>query len=227
MWLVASSVIEDLAVVRDGRPALWRELRRFNAPIQLAVAAAHEVFAHAAAPPEAAIISVAPCHNGSPELHAWVREIVAGRASKINPTYTLHAVDNLALSVLSIAMKSRGWSMSLGGTMVYSALELALERDENEIVVLAGEQIDGTIESPATGIACLFSRERRPYLATGRATRLVRVDRQRHELGWTTLGITTFQLVELLAALRVAPAGELAFPGNDARDDVVVHWEVE
>jgi hypothetical protein len=81
------------------------------------------------------------------------------------------------------------------------------------------------IESPATGIACLFSRERRPYLATGRATRLVRVERQRRQPGGTTL--TTFQLVDLLAALRVARAGELAFPGNDAHDDVVVHWEVQ
>lgn len=227
MWLVASSEITDLAAVRDGKPALWRELRRFNAPIQLAVAAAHEVAAHAAAPAEAAIISVGPCASGSPELHAWVREIDAGRTNKINPTHTLHAVDNLALSVLSIALANRGWATSLGGAMFFTALELVLERDEQEMLVLAGDQIDGTMESPAAGVALLFSRERRPYLTTGRTARLVRVERQRQPLLGLVVGNATFDAVALLEALRAAPTGALAFHGHDTCDDIFAHWELQ
>ena len=226
MWLVASSEIDDLAVVRDGKPALWRELRRFNAPIQLAVAAAHEVVAHAAAPAEAALVSLAPCESGSPELHAWVHDIVLERTTKINPTYTLHAVDNLALSVLSIALQNHGWSMGLGGGMFFSALEIVLERDEHEVIVLAGDQINGAIESPAAGVALLFSRERRPYVATGRPTRLDRIERQRMSFNYY-YGNATWALGDIVEALRTAPAGALAVPGHDGYGDAIVHLEVE
>lgn len=169
MWLVASSVMTEVPAHRV------RDLRRFNAPIQLAVAAAHEVVAHAVAPSEAAIISLAPCQAGSPELHDWIRKCASGTAPKVNPTWTLHAVDNLALSVLSIALQNHAWGMSLGGAagMASVALEMVLERAESEVIVLAGDQESGSEPSPALGIALLFSRERKPYLATGAPMQLV------------------------------------------------------
>ncbi|MBA3501239.1 MAG: hypothetical protein H0T65_12750, partial [Deltaproteobacteria bacterium] len=159
MWLVASSVVTEVPRERV------RDVRRFNAPVQLAVAAAHEVATHAVVPAEAALISLAPCQSGSPELHKWIRDISteSGGSVKVNPTHTLHAVDNLALSVFSIALRNRAWAMSLGGAagMFWTALELVLERDEREVIVLAGDQVSGVDASPAVGVAMLFARE--PY----------------------------------------------------------------
>ncbi len=244
MWLVASTVLADLAAVRDRKPALWRELRRFNAPIQLAVAAAHEVVAHATAPAEAAIISLAPCQAGSPDLHRWVREIEAGGAVKMNPTHTLHAVDNLALSVLSIALANHAWAMSLGGApgMVWSALELAAERDEREVIVLGGDQVSGAEPSPAAAFAMLFARERTPYVATGRSMQLLGVERRPASMPHAVGGASTPDgarevrphaaagAIAMLGALRAAASGEMTYlvPATDGEgiDDIVVHWEV-
>ena len=230
MWLVATSEITDVAVVRDGKPALWRELRRFNAPIQLAVAAAHEVVTRAIAPAEAAIISLAPCQSGSPELHRWVRDIGAGVSMRVNPTHTLHAVDNLALSVLTMSLGNRAWGMSLGGAagMMWTALELALERDDNELIVLAGDQTSGFDPSPAAGVAMLFARERTPHVVTGRPTRLVAVER--HGESRTPVPHAASGTMAMLAALRGAPIGQLAYvvPATDGTglDDVTVRWEI-
>jgi len=229
-WLVASAERTDVATVRDGTPALWRELRRFNAPIQLAVAAAHEVATAARAPAEAAIVSLAPCQAGSPELHRWVRDIEAGGAVKMNPTHTLHAVDNLALSVLSIALGNHAWGISLGGApgMLWVGLELVSERPEHELLLLAGDQEAGDRASPASGVALLFSREPAPYASLGRSIKLVAIERTR-----TAATVTPHAAAgarAMLAALRAQPAGRLAYrvpvKHGDGVDDITIVWEV-
>ena len=227
MFLVASSEITDLAVVRDGKPALWRDLRRFNAPIQLAVAAAHDVVARAIAPAELAILSLAPCHAGSPELHRWVRDIGRGVSMRVNPTHTLHAVDNLALSVLTMALGNRAYGMSFGGAagMMWTALEIALEREDNELLVLAGDQLSGFDPSPAAGVAMLFARERTPYAATGRLTKLVAVERKPSEA--TATPHAARGAMAMLAALRDGqPAYAVPADDGDGMTEIVVRWEI-
>ena len=233
MWLVACAELADLAVVRDDDPALWRDVRRFNAPVQLAVAAAHAVLARAVAPREAALISLAPCHAGSPELHRWVREIEAGDGVKMNPTHTLHALDNLALSVLSIRLANHAWAMSLGGAagMAWSALEMALERAElgdHEVVVVGGDQLSGSEPSPVSAFALLLARERTPFEASGRAVRLVGVERRRKRAA--AVPHAAAGAIAMLAALRAAPQGPLTYEvpaaDGDGIDDIAVRWEV-
>ena len=225
MWLVASSIVTQTP------PALVRELRRFNMPIQLAVAAARDLATHAVAPADAAILSLAPCQSGSPELHDWIRKCAAGTAPKVNPTWTLHAVDNLALSVLTMALRNHAWGMSLGGAagMCWAALEMVLEREEREVIVLAGDQLSALEPSPAVGVALLFARERTRYRVTGRPTRLVEIARA--GLAPTSESPAPHAaagLHAMLAALREAPIGPFphAVPPGDGRDDVVVRWEL-
>ena len=43
VYLVASAQESDLARVREAKPELWRQVRRYNQPVQLALAAAEEV----------------------------------------------------------------------------------------------------------------------------------------------------------------------------------------
>ena len=158
-YLVGSAVVDDLAALRAG--PLWREVRRYNAPVQLAIAAGLEVARGAS---EAALIALAPCQPGSPELHRWVRDIAGAAGVRMNPTHTLHAVDNLALSVLSIQLGAHGYGMGLGGApgMLWSALELVLERADPAAIVVAGDQRSGHEDSAATAIALRFAARRHP-----------------------------------------------------------------
>ncbi|MEJ7599634.1 MAG: hypothetical protein WKG01_17135 [Kofleriaceae bacterium] len=177
MYLVASAVVDDLAALRAG--PLWRDVRRFNAPIQLAIAAGLAVGRTSS---EVALISLAPCQTGSPALHRWVHDIASGAPGvRMNPTHTLHAVDNLALSVLSIRLEARGYGMGLGGApgMLWSALELVLERGDPEVIVVAGDQQTGHEDSAASAIALRFAREAAPPQPLGRTVRLVAVERTR------------------------------------------------
>ncbi len=239
-WLVASAMYRDPAQVRDGRPALWRDVRRFNAPVQLAVAAGDEVATSAALAAEAALISLAPCQSGSPELHGWVRAIESGNEVRMNPTHTLHAVDNLALSVLTMRLANHAWGMSLGGGagMLWAALELVLERlsadapteqGDREAIVLAGDQESSERASPAVGVAMLFARDRTPHVGLGRAVRLVTVARQRNPRSVTPHAAAG--ACELLAALQSRPAGrfEYAVPAthSDGIDDISLLWDLE
>ena len=184
-WLVASAIADDVGALRQS--ALWRDVRRFNAPVQLAIAAGLEVAAKARRPHDAALISLAPCETGSPELHRWVHDIARGQPGvRMNPTHTLHAVDNLALSVLGIRLETRGYGMGLGGApgMLWVALELALERlegDEAEVIVIAGDQESGHRDSPASAIALLLAREPAPIapLASGRRVQIAGIERTR------------------------------------------------
>lgn len=224
MWLVAASEVTEVPAHRV------RDLRRFNAPIQLAVAAAHEVLAHAVAPSEAALISLAPCQSGSPELHDWIRKCASGTAPKVNPTWTLHAVDNLALSVLAIAIANHAWGRSLGGAagMVWTALEMCGERGEQEVVVLGGDQQTALQPSPGTAFAMLFAREKTPFVHSGRPARLLGVERTARRAEPSPHAAAP--ALAMLAALRDAPVGRFTYAvppaDGDGHDAIAVHWEV-
>ena len=103
IYLAASAQQSDLARIREATPELWRHVRRYNQPVQLALAAAEEVMQFSKDPSLAAVISLAPCQPGSPDLYRWGNVVTAGMAAgslgnmRMNPTQTLHAVDNLAL----------------------------------------------------------------------------------------------------------------------------------
>lgn len=215
-WLVASAERHDIATVRDGSPALWRELRRYNAPVQLAVAAAHEVAGHARVAAEAALISLAPCQAGSPDLHRWVRAVEEGSAQRMNPTHTLHSVDNLGLSVLSIALGNHAWGLGLGGApgMFWVGLELICERSEPEVIVFGGDQASGYEGSAPEGVALLFTREPAPYVPLGRALRLVGVERVRSFSGAAT--VEDESVAAAAAPVHAAPNPLLAVIPNAA-----------
>ncbi|HYK20845.1 MAG TPA: hypothetical protein VEV42_08930, partial [Pyrinomonadaceae bacterium] len=121
IYLVASAQKTDLLSVRDSAPELWRQVRRYNQPVQLALAAADEVMRFSEDPSTAAVISLAPCQPGSADLYRWGSVVTAGMASgslgnlRMNPTQTLHAVDNLALSAFAIAHRNRSYCLGLGG----------------------------------------------------------------------------------------------------------------
>lgn len=230
-WLVASAEQLDPTAVRDGSPALWRELRRYNAPVQLAVAAAHEVAVHARLAAEAALVSLAPCQAGSPELHRWVRAVEEGSAQRMNPTHTLHSVDNLGLSVLSIALGNHAWGLGLGGAagMFWVALELTRERSEPEVIVFGGDQRCGHDGTDPEGVALLFSREPAPYAPLGRAVKLVGVERRRAGTA-PAIPNAAAGARAMLAVLRDRPPGTFAYSvpaaHGDGVDDLVVTWEL-
>ncbi|MBA3455287.1 MAG: hypothetical protein H0T42_19505 [Deltaproteobacteria bacterium] len=231
-WLVASAERTEIGAVRDGAPALWRELRRYNAPVQLAVAAAHEVVAHARLPAEAALVSLAPCQAGSPDLHRWVRAVEEGSAQRMNPTHTLHSVDNLGLSVLAIALGNHAWGLGLGGApgMFWVALELTCERSEPEVIVFGGDQGSGYDGTDPEGVALLFSREPAPHASLGRTVKLVGIERRRATGPRAVIANAAAGARSMLAILGDQPPGELAYrvPAmhGDGIDDLVVTWEL-
>ena len=140
-WIAATAVERDAGRIAVDQPELWREVRRFNLPVKLALAAAHRVIGALAEPRRARLVALAPCRPGSPELRAISRELDAGFARgscdrlRVNPIYTLHAIDNLALSALAIRLENREPSVCLGGAagQAFAALELALEQASDEL----------------------------------------------------------------------------------------------
>src|SRR5947208_608792 len=83
-----------------------------------------------AAPADALLVSLAPTRPGSPELYKITRDLDVAFdhpgdvAPRVNPVYTLHAIDNLALSALSIALANRAACACFGGAagQVWAAL---------------------------------------------------------------------------------------------------------
>jgi hypothetical protein len=222
-YLVASAQQRDVAAVTA------RELRRLNAPVQLAVAAAQDVARQARDATTAALISLAPCRQGSPELDRWIELFATGVSLKVNPTHTLHAVDNLALSVLAIALANHAWALSLGGAagMMWSALELVGERDEHEVLVVAGDQEGSAAPASAFGVALLFDREPREG---ERPMQLVAVERRAAARPAVAVPHAAAGACALLAALRDAPAGRFVYDvpaaHGDGLDDIAVVWEL-
>src|SRR6185295_8081236 len=195
VYLVAAARDDDLARVREAKPELWRQVRRYNQPVQLALAAADEVMRYSKNPSTAAVISLAPCRPGSADLYRWGDVVTSGMASgslgdlRMNPTQTLHAVDNLAMSAFAIAYGNHADCLGLGGAagQAWCGLEAVIERldgpkDEptasDEALLMAGDQ-DTTDESASgVGIALLFSRHPRPYAPGGKFLRVIRIERR-------------------------------------------------
>jgi hypothetical protein len=180
-FLARTALAADAAAAEATHPELWRQARRFNLPVKMALTAAHDAAARARAPADARLVSLSPCHAGSPELwratHAFETNIAAtGKAARVrvNPTYTLHAIDNLALSALAIDLHNHAPCLGLGGAagQAWAALEWILEQtEEGETLLFAGDQ--SAIGTAAVGVAALF----RAAPGDGKAVRLVAVER--------------------------------------------------
>ena len=191
VYLVAAAQESDLARVREEKPELWRQVRRYNKPVQLALAAANEVvkFAHDAS--RAAVFSLAPCQPGSADLYRWGDVVTSGMASgtlgnmRMNPTQTLHAVDNLAMSAFAIAHRNHAYCLGLGGAagQAWCGLEAVVEHlnsgSEEEALLMAGDQETAEDGAAGLGVALLFSVHARPYSALQRFVRLLSITRQR------------------------------------------------
>jgi len=187
VYLMAAAQANDLAKVRAEKPELWRQVRRYNQPVQLALAAADDVMKRSHDPATSAVISLAPCHPGSADLYRWGNVVTSGMASgtlgnlRMNPTQTLHAVDNLAMSAFAIAHRNHAYCLGLGGAagQAWCGLEAVLERlnegHETEALLMAGDQDSAEDGAPGLGVALLFSTRPVPY---GSSKRLVSISRE-------------------------------------------------
>jgi hypothetical protein len=185
-YLIAAAQHHDLARVREEKPELWRQVRRYNKPVQLALAAADDVMRFSNDPSTAAVISLAPCQPGSADLYRWGDVVTSGMASgtlgnlRMNPTQTLHAVDNLAMSAFAIAHRNHAYCLGLGGAagQAWCGLEAVYERLnaglENEALLMAGDQEGAEDTASGLGVALLFSTRAQPL---NRLVRLVSTSR--------------------------------------------------
>ena len=176
-------------MMREQNPELWRQVRRYNQPIQLALAAADEVMRFSEDPSTAAVISLAPCQPGSADLYRWGHVVTSGMASgtlgnlRMNPTQTLHAVDNLAMSAFAIAHRNHAYCLGLGGAagQAWCGLEAVCERLngglEEEALLMAGDQDAAEDGSPGLGVALLFSTRARTFQPSDRIVRLMSIER--------------------------------------------------
>ena len=191
VYLVAGAQKDDLAEIREVSPELWRQVRRYNQPVQLALAAAEDVMRFSEDPSLAAVISLAPCQPGSEDLYRWGHVVTAGMAAgtlgnlRMNPTQTLHAVDNLAMSAFAIAHRNRSYCLGLGGAagQAWCGLEAVLERldagAETEALLMAGDQDAAEDGAAGLGVALLFSTRAKPFASSGRVVRLLSITRNR------------------------------------------------
>lgn len=193
-YLLAFAQQDDLASVQRDSPEVWRRVRRYNLPVQLALAAVENVMHASIDPAAVSVVSLAPCQPGSADLYRWGDIVTTGMINgslgdmRMNPTQTLHAVDNLAMSAFAITYGNRTECLGLGGAagQAWCALEAVLERIESgadEVLLMAGDQ-DGTEESArGLGLAFLFAKRRKTYDVSGRLVRLIRVERGRPNRG--------------------------------------------
>lgn len=209
-------------MVRESTPEVWRQVRRYNLPVQLALAAAEDVIKHSADPSSAAVISLAPCQPGSADLYRWGHVVTAGMAGgtlgnlRMNPTQTLHAVDNLALSAFAIAHANRSYCLGLGGAagQAWCGLEAVHERLsyglEEEALLIAGDQDAAEDGAPALGIALLFSVRARPYPPFGRTLKMTAISRHK-ETATQVAPHAANGLAALLAAIAVHDTGVFSY----------------
>jgi hypothetical protein len=231
----------DASAVDAAGTALGRDFRRFNLPIKLALLAAHAAVAAAKDRTQVVLVSLSPCRPGSPELWRATRQFEealheTGRAStvRVNPTHTLHAIDNLALSSLAIALENRAPYLGLGGApgQGWCALEFVLEQESDgahaEALILAGDQ-DETGQAGA-GVALLFSAEPRTLGATGRTVRLVTVERRRHGEARPPLPHAANGLLRWLETLAARQPGRFVYDApaedGDGVDRIAIVCEV-
>jgi hypothetical protein len=240
-YLVASASKNELAV-RHAPPEVWRQVRRYNLPVQLALVAAGEVVNSSADPSALAVVSLAPCQPGSAELYRWGQVVTSGMAqgdlgdTRMNPTQTLHAVDNLAMSAFAISQRNHAYCLGLGGAagQAWAGLEVVQEQlatgQETEALLMGGDQ-DSTEEGAAgMGVALLFSASRRPYSPRGRTVRLLEVVRERRPHAAVCVPHAAAGLCGLLAAIEAHAGGMLSYQvpleHSDGVDAVKVLLEV-
>jgi hypothetical protein len=140
-------------------------------------------------PATAAVISLAPCQPGSADLYRWGNVVTSGMATgtlgnlRMNPTQTLHAVDNLAMSAFAIAHRNHAYCLGLGGAagQAWCGLEAVLERLnanlEEEALLMAGDQDAAEDDSPGLGVALLFSTRAQSFQSSDRIVRLLSISR--------------------------------------------------
>jgi hypothetical protein len=242
-YLVAAAIKDDLAAIRQSAPQLWRQVRRFNLPVQLALAAAEEAISSALDPCRAAVISLAPCQPGSADLYRWGEIVTAGMAegnlgdTRMNPTQTLHAVDNLAMSAFAIMHGNHAYCLGLGGAagQAWAALEAVQERlaegHETEALLMAGDQAQATDCAAGIGVALLFSASPRPFDTRGQVVRLISIERRRKRSSVDVVPHAAAGLCGLLSAIAGHHSGNgcsyIVPPEHaDGVDEVTVHVEV-
>ena len=234
VYLVASAQCNDLQRIREARPELWRQVRRYNQPVQLALAAAEEVMRFSVNPSSAAVISLAPCQPGSADLYRWGHVVVAGMASgslgnmRMNPTQTLHAVDNLALSAFAIAHGNRSYCLGLGGAagQAWCGLEAVLERHEDEVLLMAGDQDAAEDGAAGLGVALLFSSRGR---SVGRTVRLLSITRSTNRTTKVEPHAAN-GLAALLSEINEQRSGQMSYvvppEHTDGFSSVIVNLEI-
>jgi hypothetical protein len=228
-YLVAAAERRDLGAIRESSPETWRRVRRYNLPIQLALAAAEEVMDSSPDPAVAAVISLAPCRPGSADLYRWGHVVTAGMENgslgdlRMNPTQTLHAVDNLAMSAFAITYGNHADCLGLGGAagQAWCGLEAVLERiDESrddsaavidEVLLMAGDQDTTEETANGLGIALLFAGPARPYAPLGSFVRLVRIERQELTRGTSVQPHAAAGLSDFVRAIRQQRQGLLSY----------------
>ena len=222
-YLIASARRSDLARIRQSSPETWRQVRRYNLPVQLALAAAGEVMTQARNPGTMVVVSLAPCQPGSADLYRWGDVVTARMAGgslgdlRMNPTQTLHAVDNLAMSAFAIAYGNHSYCLGLGGAagQAWCALEVVLERlasgPEDEALVMAGDQDRAAENAQGLAVALLFSRSAQPYPAVGRPVRLLAVERELQRAAGPVVPHAATGLSALLSAIDDQRRGQLSY----------------
>jgi hypothetical protein len=101
----------------------------------------------------------------------------------MNPTQTLHAVDNLAMSAFAIAHRNHAYCLGLGGAagQAWCGIEAVLERLdaglEEEALLMAGDQDAAEDGATGLGVALLFSNRAQAFQPLDRIVRLVSVSR--------------------------------------------------
>jgi hypothetical protein len=241
-FLVAAALRRSAVQGPGEQTRLRRDFRRFNTPVQLALAAAEDIVHAAEDPTTMAVVSLAPCHNGSPELYRWVQGVDATRsqgasvATRMNPTHTLHVVDNLALSAFAIAYGSDGYFLGVGGApgQAWCGLEAVLERldggREREALLMAGDQGAGSDALQCCGVALLFSAQRTAYGPLGRPVELLAIERSRRPEPPQVSAHAVEGLCGLLRAVAEHGVGRLAYevppPHTDGVDRVTIMLQV-
>lgn len=221
-YLLAFAQQDDLASVQKGSPEAWRRVRRYNLPVQLALAASEQVMKNCQDPATASVISLAPCQPGSAELYRWGDIVTAGMADgtlgdmRMNPTQTLHAVDNLAMSAFAITYGNRADCLGLGGAagQAWCGLEAVLERIDrgaDEVVLMAGDQDTTDDAARGLGVAALFGSRRQPYQTHGRIIRLIRIERGMQNRNTPVVPHSARGLSELFLTALQQPPGFLCY----------------
>jgi hypothetical protein len=241
-YLVAAVVKNDLAAIRQAAPEVWRGVRRYNLPVQLALAAAEEAIQSATDAARVAVVSLAPCCPGSADLYRWGHVVTSGMShgnlgdTRMNPTQTLHAVDNLAMSAFAIRHANHAYCLGLGGAagQAWAALEAVQERlaagQEAEALLMAGDQERAEEGAQGLGLALLFSSSPGPDGFDGRRVRLVGVERERRPHSGAARPHAAEGLCGLLSALAAHDQGRLVYQvppeHSDGVDAVRVTLEV-